>query len=49
VRFYQVRWMLGEVAEYTGRFMHKHVGDREDAAMWEELGQYLPPGPEREA
>ena len=42
VRFYHLRWILGEVAEYTERFMHKHVGDRDDAAMWSELWQYFP-------
>jgi hypothetical protein len=42
-RFYHLRWFHSEVAEYTWRLMHTHVGDREDAAMWQELCQYFPP------
>jgi spectinomycin phosphotransferase len=42
-RFYRLRWILGEVAEYTWRFMHQHAGDIEDASMWDELSLYLPP------
>ncbi len=41
-RFYHLRWILGEDAEYTGRFIQTHVGDRDDASMWNELCQYFP-------
>jgi spectinomycin phosphotransferase len=42
-RFYELRWILGEIAEYTWRFMHQHVGDIDDASMWDELCIYFPP------
>jgi spectinomycin phosphotransferase len=40
-RFYQLRWDLGEIAEYTARFAAPHPGDAEDDGMWRELSLYL--------
>ncbi|WP_200260290.1 phosphotransferase [Streptomyces sp. HSG2] len=42
LRFYEVRWILSEIAEYSSRFMHQCAGDLEDEAMWERLRRYLP-------
>lgn len=42
LRFYDLRWILSEIAEYVERFVHPHTGDREDQAMWRELLLYLP-------
>lgn len=40
-RFYELRWILGEIAEYVARFAAPHSGDAEDDEKWEELGRYL--------
>lgn len=40
-RFYQLRWDLGEIAEYTARFAAPHVGSAEDDDRWRELLMYL--------
>jgi spectinomycin phosphotransferase len=42
LRFYELRWVLGEIAEYVERFVEPHAGDAEDHAMWQELLLYLP-------
>jgi len=42
LRFYQLRWVLSEIAEYVRRFAQPHAGDTEDHAMWRELSLYLP-------
>ncbi|WP_331747053.1 phosphotransferase (plasmid) [Streptomyces sp. NBC_00853] len=41
LRFYEVRWILSEITEYSCRFTHTHVGDAEDDAMWMRLLRYL--------
>ena len=40
-RFYELRWVLSEVAEYVARFAAPHVGSAEDDDKWKELGRYL--------
>lgn len=42
LRFYDLRWILSEIAEYVERFVQPHTGDTEDQAMWQELLLYLP-------
>jgi spectinomycin phosphotransferase len=42
-RFYELRWTLGELADYVHRFIEPHTGDADDQWMWRELQQYLPP------
>ncbi|MFD7136152.1 aminoglycoside phosphotransferase family protein [Streptomyces sp. NPDC059894] len=42
LRFYEIRWILSEVAEYSSRFMRQCAGDQEDKAMWGRLLRYLP-------
>jgi spectinomycin phosphotransferase len=42
LRFYELRWDLGEIAEYVDRFVQPHAGDAEDQGMWQELLLYLP-------
>jgi spectinomycin phosphotransferase len=42
LRFYELRWDLGEIAEYVDRFVEPHAGDAEDQGMWQELLLYLP-------
>jgi aminoglycoside phosphotransferase (APT) family kinase protein len=42
LRFYELRWILGEIAEYVDRFVQPHAGDAEDEGMWRELLLYLP-------
>lgn len=42
LRFYELRWVLSEIAEYVARFTQPHAGDTEDGAMWRELLLYLP-------
>jgi hypothetical protein len=44
LRFYDLRWILSEIAEYVERFVRPHTGDIEDQAMWQELLLYLPAG-----
>ncbi|MEU2900447.1 phosphotransferase family protein [Streptomyces sp. NPDC001273] len=44
LRFYEIRWVLSEIAEYSSRFMRNCAGDREDEAMWGRLLKYLPDG-----
>lgn len=41
-RFYELRWILGEIAEYTEHFILPHTGDLDDEAMWGRLLRYLP-------
>jgi spectinomycin phosphotransferase len=41
-RLYELRWILGEVAEYVWRFVHPHAGDSDDQWMFDELRMYLP-------
>ncbi|MFC9825379.1 phosphotransferase [Streptomyces erythrochromogenes] len=41
-RFYEIRWRLSEIAEYGMRFLGEHLGDDDDAAMWQRLLRYLP-------
>ncbi|GHF52211.1 hypothetical protein GCM10010218_37040 [Streptomyces mashuensis] len=43
LRFYELRWVLAEIAEYAARFTGPHTGDADDRAMWERLTRYLPP------
>ena len=40
-RFYELRWVLSEVAEYVARFAAPHAGSAEDEDKWNELGRYL--------
>ena len=42
LRFYELRWVLGEIAEYTEHFVLPHAGDLDDEAMWQRLLRYLP-------
>lgn len=42
LRFYEIRWYLGEIAEYATRFIREHAGDADDHAMWRDLLTYLP-------
>jgi spectinomycin phosphotransferase len=44
-RFYELRWILGEVAEYVWRFVHPHAGDSDDQWMFDELRMYFPSPP----
>jgi hypothetical protein len=41
LRYYELQWILGEVAEYVSRFVHAHAGDAEDDEKWAELRKYL--------
>jgi spectinomycin phosphotransferase len=41
MRFYHLRWDLGEIAEYTARFAAPHPGNAEDDDRWGELRLYL--------
>ncbi len=41
-RFYVLRWILGEVAEYAARFTNPHSGDAGDDDKWRELQLHLP-------
>jgi spectinomycin phosphotransferase len=41
LRFYELRWILSEVAEYVSRFTSSHVGDAEDREKRRELARYL--------
>lgn len=45
VRYYELLWILGEVAEYVARFAHPHPGNAEDAEKWAELLLYLSDDP----
>lgn len=40
-RFYELRWVLGEVAEYVARLTDRHEGTAEDAEKRRELARYL--------
>jgi spectinomycin phosphotransferase len=40
-RFYELRWILGEVAEYAARLTSPHPGDSDDHEKRRELGRYL--------
>lgn len=44
LRFYELRWILAEVAEYTSRFVAPHTGDADDRAMWHRLLHYVQAG-----
>jgi spectinomycin phosphotransferase len=41
-RFYELRWLLGEVAEYASVLSADHGADAETDAMWARLTRYLP-------
>ncbi|TME63782.1 MAG: aminoglycoside phosphotransferase family protein [Chloroflexi bacterium] len=41
LRFYELRWILSEVAEYVDRFTVRHTGDAADLDKWRELRRYL--------
>ncbi len=41
-RFYELRWILGELAEFVSRFVRPHTGDEDDQWMWRGLRNYLP-------
>jgi hypothetical protein len=41
LRYYELQWILSEVAEYVSRFVHPHAGDAEDEEKWAELLKYL--------
>jgi aminoglycoside phosphotransferase (APT) family kinase protein len=41
LRFYELRWILSEVAEYVSRFTSPHAGDAEDIEKRRELARYL--------
>lgn len=41
LRFYELRWILSEVAEYVSRFTSPHEGDAEDLEKRAELARYL--------
>jgi spectinomycin phosphotransferase len=40
-RFYELRWILGEIAEYLARLSAPHTGDAEDHRARRELDRYL--------
>lgn len=40
-RFYELHWILGEIAEYVARFSGPHAGDAQDEQSWKELLHYL--------
>jgi spectinomycin phosphotransferase len=42
LRYYELHWILSEVAEYVSRFVHPHAGDDEDEEKRAELLKYLP-------
>jgi hypothetical protein len=42
-RFYELRWVLSELAEYVWRFVQPHGGDDDDRWMWDEVRGYLQP------
>ncbi|WP_219994544.1 phosphotransferase [Actinokineospora spheciospongiae] len=44
LRFYELRWILAEVAEYTSHLVKPHTGDSDDRAMWVRLLRYLHAG-----
>jgi spectinomycin phosphotransferase len=41
LRFYELRWILSEVAEYVSRFTSPHEGNAEDREKRAELARYL--------
>jgi spectinomycin phosphotransferase len=41
LRFYELRWILSEVAEYVSRFTSPHEGNLEDLEKRGELARYL--------
>lgn len=41
LRFYELRWILSEVAEYVSRFTSPHEGNAEDLEKRGELARYL--------
>lgn len=42
LRFYELRWVLSEIAEYFEVFSHPHDRTPDDGAMWSRLVHYLP-------
>lgn len=42
MRYYELKWFLSEVAEYSAHFRCSHSGTKEDEAMWSRLLRYLP-------
>lgn len=41
-KFYQIRWLLSEIAEYASVLFQNHIGSEDDKAMWQRLTCYLP-------
>jgi hypothetical protein len=41
LRFYELRWILSEIAEYVSRFTSPHTGNTEDLEKRDELARYL--------
>jgi hypothetical protein len=41
-RYYELRWILSEVAEYVDRFTRPHAGDAGDDEKWLDLIGFLP-------
>lgn len=41
-RFYELRWILGEICEYVAHFCESHCGIEDDYAMWSRLMRYMP-------
>ena len=41
LRYYELSWILGDVAEYVARFTNPHDGNADDADKWNELLSYL--------
>jgi len=44
-RFFELLWILGEIAEYAARFTLPHPGNAEDEEKWPELLWYLEESP----
>jgi spectinomycin phosphotransferase len=42
LRFYETRWVLSEIAEYTSTLMQPHSGSADDVAMFGRLLRYMP-------
>jgi spectinomycin phosphotransferase len=40
-RFYELRWILGELAEYVARFVSPHADDEDDRLAWDGVQEYL--------
>lgn len=42
LRFYETRWILSEIAEYSTVLLERHTGSSDDLAMFDRLIRYLP-------